>query len=239
MKFIFTLLLFTSFFALLGQQTKELDESLTGDEVVEKYIQALGGKSAIKNIKYCKIKLDIFLDDVYMQGFLYQKEPDNYLMYVVLGDDTIQTHIFNGKKGKYKDIEGETEFYAEELDEFRYNATNFIELYFHKLGFVAEMQGIEKLGEYDVYKVEITKQDERKQIIYYEGNSGLKVKTIEKKETREGRVDYSVVYRKYKIIKGVKFPFEKVVRYGKHKIIMNVVAIDVKNKFNDNIFKIK
>jgi hypothetical protein len=239
MKFfrIICIVIFFLYFPVFGFSQYELDENIKPERVFDNYIKAIGGKSNIKEIEHIITKLSIFVDDIEMEAKVYQKEPDKYLIVTYVGVDTVQKYRFNGKTGRAIDMDEDRPIVGKELDEMKISATIFFELNYEKLGFELEMVGVEKINERDVYKLKATNKDDKTLTLIYDAITGLKLKMTQTIETLEGdEMEQSTIYRDYRIVGGVKFPFEKTVKTTQNVVNMQVQWIDVKTKLKDEWF---
>jgi hypothetical protein len=105
-------------------------------------------------------------------------------------------------------------------------------LYYKELGYTAELLGVEEQKDQkQYYKLQINKGSERKDIEYYDVESGLKYKV----ESKEGTTEYS----DYKAVDGILFPHGLTQNMGPQSIKFVVSAMKLNSKINDSLFEIK
>lgn len=232
------LVVFLSSFTNILLCQDEIDEDLTGDEVVEFYLKSIGGKGKIKKLKDISMKLFIQVNNTGMEGYVYIKDFEKYYICCLIGEDTVQVHKYDGVQASYYDMEGEQKIRGKSLDELKYKSLFIPEIAYKKLGFEVEMTGIEKLNKRETYKLEIIKPNDRKQTDYIDGKTGLKLKTIETILTEDGReLEQTTLYRQYRFVGDVKIPFQKIIKTSADQIIIEIIGINVVRKLKDEIFE--
>jgi hypothetical protein len=130
-------------------------------------------------------------------------------------------------------MSGETKpLEAEELATMKEGALIFSEMYYVTLGYTTELLGIEEQKEQkQYYKVQVNKGGDKKDIEYYDVQTGLKMRS----ESKEGQTEYA----DYKAVDGILFPFTIKQTMGGQSFNLAVTEIKLNSKLNDDLFEIK
>lgn len=217
----------------------EIDESLSGNQVINQYIKAIGGKNKINKLKHIKMKLYIQVDDTQLEAFLFMINNEKYYMISKAGEDTVQTHIYDGKRALYYDMEGKQKIIGHELDRLKYKTMIIPEIKFGKLKYKTEMVGIEKLDDREVYKLEVTRPDGSVFYLFFDGQTSLKLKKEETIITDSGEdLKITTLFRDYKKVSKVKIPFKKIILTDEYNIYMEIKGINVISKIPKSKFQI-
>lgn len=190
---------------------KPVPAGVTAKTVLDKYITAIGGEKAVKNVKTIATKASATIQG--MPFVLTTKlSSDNKMLVDMNGMGmSVMKQVVN-EKGAYMIQQGQREdLTGEKLAEVKAGAVPFEEL---KLTTDKDVKvtGIEAINGSDAYAVK-----KGNTTYYYDVKSGLKL--AEAKSIEEGgqKMTQTTYYSDYKDVKGVKVP---------HKIMMNV-GIDI------------
>jgi zinc protease len=165
---------------------------------------------------------------------LYFKTPDKMLMQVGSGTMVFAKQVYSAGKGvSSSPMSGETKaIEGDELASMKEAAMIFPEMYYKSLGYAIELLGIEEQKDKkQYYKVQVTKGGDKKDIEYYDVQSGLKTRA----ESKGQLVDYS----DYKPVDGIMFPFGMTQNMGPQTIKFEVSAVKINTKLKDEFFEVK
>jgi hypothetical protein len=112
------------------------------------------------------------------------------------------------------------------------NALIFPEMNYAVLGYTSQLLGIEEQKDQkQYYKVQVNKGGDRKDIDYYDVQTGLKMRS----ETKGGLSEYS----DYKAVDGIMFPFALTQSMGPQTFNLKVTGVKMNAKLQDALFEIK
>ena len=194
--------------ALLGAPQNSSSPSV--DQILDHYVQAVGGKDAIQKVTSRDMKgtLENSDDGTTSPAEIFAKAPNKYLAVVNLGDGGEMLEGWNGEKGWGKDPDSglhDTEK-AEQISAKRdydfYREIRLKEL-FPKMALSGKM----KVDDRDAYIVEATSPDGAAEKLYFDAETGLLVRRdFERVTIDDGIVLYEVDYDDYKDVDGLKLP---------------------------------
>lgn len=181
-------------------EEKKVDANVTINAVLEKYIQAVGGKSALEAVQTISYTAET---EVQAQNLLLEKKAtsDGKLNQALrFGDMVFLKSVFDGEKG-YIEIQGQRQEMKEgDVAEIKKYNTIFPELLMLNSP-TLKIGGIETINGIDVYRL-----DDGDNFYYYAIDSGLKVADGVRKNYNGQIINQMSVYEEYKDFSGIKFP---------------------------------
>lgn len=194
--------------ALLG--APQAGSAPTVDQILDRYVQAVGGKDALQKVTSRDMKgtLENSDDGTTSPAEVFAKAPNKYLEVVNLGDGGEALQGWNGEKGWGKDPDSglhdidKAEQIAAKRDHDFYREIRLKEL-FPKMA----LSGKIKVDDRDAYIVEATSADGATEKLYFDAETGLLVRRdFERVTIDDGIVLYEVDYDDYKDVEGLKLP---------------------------------
>jgi len=208
---------------------------VSAKEVMDKYIEAIGGKEKLSKVKDLTVirnaELGVGAQTLALTMTIYRKAP-NLLLNKLDSDMFSQGSLFDGAKGwKSSSMTGKQEVTGDDLKELAIEATMFGEMKYEELGIKMEIVGAEKVNGSDAYIMEITYPTGKKTKEYYDMQSGFKVKETDIAHTPQGDMSITVLYSDYKDIgNGVKLPYSVEQAMGPQKMKMTISSVAVNKK---------
>lgn len=197
---------------------KTLDASVTLQSVMQKYIDAIGGENALKQVNSVS---QVMKGSIQGQEVTISKKQTNnkVLQETSAMGMVLLKLVYDGSKG-YMSVQGQkTDLPADMISDLAKGI--FPELTMSSSS-NAVLVGIEKIGDSDTYKV-----TEGKKTSYYDVNSGLKIAEDVTQEVKGQSMTQRMLYSDYKEIKGIKIPYI---------LSMDMMGMDV--EFNTTDIKI-
>lgn len=196
---------------------KPVPAGVTAKTVFDNYIKAVGGETAIKNVKTLFTTAQGTVQGIAITMVNKSNATGKSLTEVTGMGQTFSKSVFDGKKG-YQSAQGQKkELTAEEIQNEKFYANPFPELALaDKPGVV--VTGIETVDNKEAYAV----KDDKK-TLYYDTKTGLKIGEAQTQEVQGKPLTQLIIFSDYKEVKGVKVP---------HKTTMNV-GIDIELKTSD------
>lgn len=218
-----------------NKKMKPAPAGITAELVINNYITAIGGVKKLKKIKDATINAGATMQGMTISLDLYYKFPDKMFMQVGSGAMVFAKQVYNAGKGiSSSPMNGESKpIEGEELSGMKEASMVFPEMYYYTtLNYTTELLGIEEQKDQkQYYKIQVNKGGDKKDIEYYDVQTGLKIKT----EGKMGVTEYS----DYKAVDGVLFPHGITQNMGSQNITFTVSAIKVNSKLKDEFFEIK
>jgi hypothetical protein len=217
-----------------SKKLKPAPAGVTGDQVINNYITAIGGAKKLKKIKDATVQSVATMQNMPISLDIYMKAPDKMLLQVGSGAMVFAKQIYNSGIGvSNSPMSGETKAVeGDELAGMKEASMIFPELYYKTLGYTVELLGIEEQKDQkQYYKVQVNKGGDRKDTEYYDIQTGFKVRS----ESKEQFTDYS----DYKAVDGIIFPHAMSQNMGPQTANFTVSSIKFNTKLKDEFFEIK
>lgn len=213
---------------------------VTANQLISKYIQAIGGKANIENLKDVTITMNAMVQGVTLNFKHQQKGPDKIMLQVLLNDSPVQRVVINGDKGKMEiPMQGiNREMTAEELTAQKLEADMFSVAHYDQLGVKTAVTGQGKVDGVDAYIIEATTANGQKISHYFDKQTGLLLQDVNSMQTPQGTITQTKSYKNYKEVAGVKFPHIIETTSGPQVIKAEVQRIEVNKGLSDDTFEL-
>ncbi len=235
-----------SFIIYLSSNVAFAQDMPTADAVIEKYLTAIGGKDALNKIQDITISSTTETPRGTSETEMKFKMPNKYVMasfangmelfsVVCDGNKMVRKSSFGGG-GQQAPKEGK-EAQAEVM-----LAHPFAEMNYASAGVKGEVQGIEKVGDKDAYKTLFTTAEGKTFTVWFDKESGLKLKTLTVNETPRGKMESAVTYGEYKKYKGIEVMVPANSKRGMGQMgemVTEVQSVKVNQGLKDSEFEIK
>ena len=175
----------------------------SADDILNKYIQALGGRQAIERIKSRVSKGTITLSNgISVEFEQYQSAPDKFYQIVKSPFGTNELG-FNGATGWIKTPRGVNEIKgqsAADLDEFKL-------LRLKDELTRTRVTGKDKIGDREVYVVTAETNDGKRVRLFFNSETGLLLRRISYTTNMIAVIPAQIDFGDYREVDGIKFPF--------------------------------
>lgn len=237
-KVIFLSLLFTtSLFINIFSQEMNDDTSEQARAIISKYLDAIGGADAIKNIQDKTVIMRGTAMDQTVTIILKQKFP-NKLRQEVKAGGMDQVIIFDGEKAVMK-VAGQTiKIENKQLEQLKVESAMEMLLNPDSLGLKLLYDGTESSGNNTLHKVKIILPSGLNWVAYFDDKSGLKVKETKETETQMGTITQILEYSDYQNVDGIKVPFKLKQSFGPQSVEMTISSVKFNKGISDDTFVI-
>lgn len=209
---------------------------LTAADVVENYLNAIGGREKLAAVKDMKLKAGSTVQGMQMQMNITQKAPNKMHMAVNMSGMTLNEAKFDGEKGYQAQMGQSMPVGEAELNALRDQATMFPETNYTKDGYKLELKGAEPIEGSQAYRVDVTTPDGKTKTEYYDTKTGFKIREIQK--SPEGVVTND--WADYREVEGLKFPFKMTITgMAPFPIVFDVEAVELNKGVDDALFKVE
>ena len=177
------------------------------DQLIDKYLQAVGGATAVDKITSRVMKGTITFGDSNVPIDIFSKDPDKRISFTHTPDGDSVT-VFDGHEG-WLGFPGRPvrEMHGPDIDAAAMDA----DLHFasHLKGMFSEVQvrGTERIDDRAAYVVVGQREGKAPLRLYFDEQSGLLVRLVRYGETPLGRLPTQIDYADYREAGGVKIPF--------------------------------
>jgi phosphotransferase system IIB component len=222
----------------IGNTTIEIPKGLTGEKVIDNYINALGGKI---NLDKVKDRTTIMTGNVRGREItmtIYQKAPDKMKQDILAGPYN-QDVYFDGVNGIMKVADKTLEVKGAELEKLKYESTLDLLTHIDSLGIKLKLEGTANVAGKNAYKVAMIFPSGTKWIQYYAADTWLKIKESKNISVPQGTFTEETYMGDYHEVDGVKYPFSLKQSIGSQQLNFTVSSIKINTGLSDSIFVIK
>lgn len=209
--------------------TMALDADVTAESIVNKYINAIGGRKALEAVKTVKMDASAEMQGMKL-GLEMTKTTKNQSSVVVsMGGNPMQKVIFDGEKG-YMSGQGQKMDYTDDQNKAAKNqAVPFLELTAKDV----KLERVEDVDGKSAYVVSLGEDQEA----FYDKETGLKIKEVSTQEMNGQKVATTVLYDDYQEVNGVKFPFVIKQAAGPQELTFKINKVTINEGVADSDFE--
>jgi predicted Zn-dependent peptidase len=217
----------------IDPNVKKVPEGVTVDLVLNKYVEAIGGKENILKVKDRTTKMSGALRGMNITMTQTLKAPNKFYQLVDFGVGQ-QSTIFDGEKGKVSAM-GQEQSMPPEQTELMKIGLLYTMLEYKEKGIKYELTGMETINNKDAYRVSFTYPSGKKNTNYFDANTGLIIRQI----AEQGGGVQTVDFDDYRDVQGVKYAFKMSVGTPNGTIDLVTSSVEVNTNPNDSLFEIK
>lgn len=221
-----------------GKLTTATPAGLTTEQVVGKYLTAIGGKEAVAKITDLSQKLTTEIQGTKIDVESKQKGLTKFILSVTAMGQVVQKITSDGTKVKMEGGGQSKDVANDEAKVEILKASLFPELLFSNFGAKTTLAGTEKVNDKDAYKVDVALGG-KSFSVFYDVESGLKVQTTSVEQTPQGDMAVNVGFSDYKEVNGVKFPYTLTQNFGPMVMKMETQSLVVNSGLDDKEFAIQ
>ncbi len=211
---------------------------ITAKQIINKYINAIGGKKNLSKIKDRTTYLSGNVRSTKVRMTIYQKIPDK-LKQVINTDSVVQAIYYENSKGEMISANQTMELKGPELEKLKYESTLQLLLNLDSLGIKLKFDGVKNVDGIPAYVLDMIFPSGSKWTQYYDTTTGLKIQEAKNVKTLQGAFAQLTEFADYKKIDGIKYPFSIKQMLGSQSMEFKVDSIKVNTGLEDSLFKIK
>ncbi|HOZ95346.1 MAG TPA: pitrilysin family protein [Niabella sp.] len=189
-------------------KTTAIDNNLTAQTVIDKYLAAIGGKAALEKVKAFSADMVMSVSGQNLDGIMKKAAPNKFLMQLTMQGMTVMKMAFNGKAGYQEQMGQKKEMGADDIANYSDARGVFDQIFYTDAGYKMSQPSIEKVNGEDAYKVVVTKPSGKVSSEFYSIKTGLLLREEIKVKAAGQEVETSFEYGNYVTVGGVKFPGE-------------------------------
>jgi hypothetical protein len=177
------------------------------DQLLEKYVRALGGSAAIDKVTTRVMKGTIDFAGKSLPIDIYCKAPDERISFTHMPEGDNVT-AFNGHEG-WLGMPGRPirEMQGSDLDGASIDANLHLATQLEKMFTQMRVSGTEKIGDQEAYQVIGQREGKPPIRLYFDQQSGLLLRLIRYGDTALGLLPTQIDYADYRDVNGVKVPY--------------------------------
>ncbi|MFC6996336.1 insulinase family protein [Rufibacter roseus] len=230
-----------AYFNAYGEQVEaplmSLPSGVTVQTVLANYINALGGKAALENVKDVTFNRTINMPGGQLNVKHQQKGIDKMVLTVSHSGNEINRVVVNGPKGQMR-----SQGTLKELDQYEVQDQKMdlwlSFLNYDRLGVQLALNQMEKVDGRDAFKLELTLPSGKKSFHYFDKETGLKVREVVTEQTAIGTASQTTDLKDYREVNGIKFPHKIEVHVGGQVLPSIVTSVEVNKNLKDEVFKV-
>ena len=179
----------------------------SADQLIDKYVQAVGGAAAVDRVTSRVMKGTITFGDRNVPIDIFSKDPDKRISFTRTPDGDSVT-AFNGHEG-WLGAPGRParEMHGPEIDAAAMDADLHFATHLKGMFSEAQVQGMERIGSHDAYSVVGQRDGKPPLRLYFDVQSGLLVRLVRYGDTPLGQLPTQIDYADYREAGGVKIPY--------------------------------
>jgi zinc protease len=183
----------------------------TVDQVLEKYVQAIGGKSTIEKMTTLVTKGAVDVPSTGERGTmeLYKKAPNKEMQMISTPSNGPSQRGFDGTAGWNWDPDsGPSDMSPSDLVAMKLESDFYRDIRLKELYPKMSVKGKEKVGNREAYVIEAPREDGSSEKMYFDTQSGLLVQSeIPMEVPDEGKTVVNSQYEDYREVGGIKVAF--------------------------------
>src|ERR1041384_336242 len=177
-------------------------------EILDRYVQAIGGEEALTKITSRTAKGSrIGADGVLVSEEVYQKAPDK-LLTVTSYPNVVFSHGYKGSAGwGHSSRDGATPLPDQLLAQLKRDAVFYKELKTQELYSQLTVLGRTSVHDADAYVVQATPANGPVEKLFFDVRTGLLVRRYTEPDTPLGKLPLQIDYEDYRTVDGIQQPF--------------------------------
>ncbi|WP_047247145.1 M16 family metallopeptidase [Maribacter thermophilus] len=200
----------------------EIPAGMTAKSILEKYIEAIGGKTKLESIESFAMDASAEMQGMKLELQLKKTAKNQLMQDIKMMGNSMTKQVLNNDKG-YVVMQGQRkDLSEEEVQKIKEEAALFPELNFLSSDTIS-LEGSEMVGDKKAYKIKATDN----KTIFYDAETGLKLKEVNVAEMQGQQMQQTLIYDDYKEVSGVLFPFKLSQSMGPQNIDFTVTEIKV------------
>ncbi len=223
----------------LAAQTTPAESLPTADQVIEKYMNAVGGKAALEKltsrISTATVEFEVF-PGAFSQE-IYEKAPNKQFYMLDVAQFGIVRYGFNGTVGWEDNPQtGFRELSGMRLAVMKRNSDFYRALHIKEIYPKMAVTGKETINGHSAYVLEVTPADGPAEWMYFDTESGLLLRHKGQNEAPTGPVMVETTLSDYREVDGVKLPFSTYVSRPDISFTMRVSEVKHNVPIEDSKF---
>ncbi len=219
------------------EKSKALPAGLTGQQVIDNYIKAIGGRENYASINDITEKMSTTVQGMPLTITRYQKAPDKMAVVVSMNGNVVQKQTFDGEKGKTIMMGNETQVTGDDLEKLKLDSRLDLELNYSKYNVDVKLKGADEVNGKNAYVVDIVYPNGSVTTEYFDEVTGLMLKSETTVDTPQGQITQTTMFDGYRKAGNVLFPYKIKQTIGPQNMDITVDNIEINTGIADDIFE--
>ncbi len=216
-------------------EKKAVSADVSAEDVIETYIEAIGGQSALYAVTDVSITMAMQVQGMNLEVNVFRKKPNKFYQETVMQGNVVSMQVFDGERGKMQSPMGEQELQGEMLTQLKESARIFPELTYTSDDVKLKLDGVETIDGRETYKLIVTKPSGSTSSVFYGIEDGLKYKEVA--DSPQGTISTS--FSDYEKINGILFPGAMKQVMGPQSFDIEIKSTEINAGIEDSRFEIK
>lgn len=183
------------------------EDGPTADQLIDKYIQALGGSEAVNKVTSRVMKGTIDFGGHSLPIEVYAKEPEKRISFTHMPDGDSVT-AYNGQEGWLGNPgRPARDMHGSDIDAAAMDADLHLATHLKKMFDQTQVRGKEQVGDRPAYVVSGRREGKTPTQLYFDADSGLLLRLVRYGDTALGWMPTQIDYSDYRELNGVKVPY--------------------------------
>ena len=179
----------------------------TADDILNKYINAIGGTAAIDKIKTRVMKGSMATANGQTISYeIHQTAPNKAYELFTTQRGSMERAV-NGETGWEKNPQGVHELVGQQLADLKLSMQLFRNIKLKEQFTRLRFGGRDKVGDRDAYVLNAGTADNRRERLYFDAENGLLLRRVTFTQTMIGVIPEQIDFEDYRDVEGVKLPF--------------------------------
>jgi photosynthetic reaction center cytochrome c subunit len=189
------------------QENAHENSGPSGDQLIDKFVQASGGAAAIGKVTSRAMKGKIEIGAMSLPIDVYTKDPDKRVSFTHMQDGDNIT-AFDGHEGWMGAPNRPVrEMHGSDIDGASIDADLQLPVHLKQMFTDLKVRGTEKIGDHDAYVVVGQREGKPPIRLFFDEQSGLLVRMLRFGDTALGLMPTQIDYADYRDASGVKIPY--------------------------------
>lgn len=218
---------------------KSIPDGLTAQQVVQRYIDAIGGADKLNGVKDLTLHLSASMMGQQIAVTQQFMLPAYFEMSMTLPSQNLVAMkiLVSGDSVSMSSMGGEVPMTDARRAELKGQTDPFPEMNFLKGTYQLTLAGIKPVNGGDAYLVKATDSGGKTSSYYFDTKTGLEVRKIIPEDGPTGKVDRITDMSDYKEVDGIKLPYSIVSQNGPQKVKMTVQEVKVNSGLTPSDFR--
>jgi hypothetical protein len=191
-----------------GEHHEAREAMPTVDQVLDKYVQAIGGAAAYQKLKTRTERgVQIVSGGVSIPVEVYQSAPNKLVSIMTTPKQGVMSSGYNGTTAWMRNQRGQRELAGAQLEQSRRAADFYADLHLKDLYPKLAVRGKEKIGDREAYILVSPVNEQRTERLYFDTQTGLLLRILALTNTPVGRLPEQTDFSDYRDVDGIKLPF--------------------------------
>ena len=209
---------------------------VTGEQVIDTYLQALGGRDKLQSIQDMTLKMSGNIQGMQLDMTRQTKAPNKLNLVMTMSGMTVNETKYDGQQGKVAAMGQEQPMTDEMKADLAQQAQAFPETAYRSQGYELKLNGVEQIEGKKAYVLEIKTPAGKTMTDYFDVQSGLKLRSVVSEQGMTITTDLS----DYREVNGIMIP-HKITTTGAAPVPISfeVKSVEFNTGIEDAVFEVE